>query len=64
MSATYDNGDESDNWCGSHTPVPPEMLGPQYYVAPQCGTRKYFAIGNKKLESINWVTYMSNTICV
>jgi hypothetical protein len=62
MGATYDNGDRSDNWCGSHTQVPQEMIGPAYYDAPQCGNRNIFVIG-KTIDQMIWRGFVDFVIC-
>jgi hypothetical protein len=64
MGPTYNNGDESDNWCGSHTRVPPEMLGPQYYYAPNAGIRNYFAIGQSTVESVLSQYKLDDAFCM
>jgi len=64
MSPTYDNGDKSDNWCGSHTKVVQEMIGPEYYDAPKCGIRNYFGIGQTKIENLPWTNDFDNAICM
>jgi hypothetical protein len=64
ISATYDNGDKSDNWCGSHTPVPREIIGSEYYDAPKCGIRNYFIIGMLKIEQLIWASGVDDAICM
>jgi hypothetical protein len=62
MSATYDNGDRSDNWCGSHTQVPQELLGPAFYDAPTCGYRNIFVIG-KSFFKLDWDESIDYVVC-
>jgi hypothetical protein len=64
MGLTYENGDKSDNWCGSHTKVPQEMVGPQYYDTPKCGIRNYFGIGQFGIENLPWVNGLDDAICM
>lgn len=46
LQLTYDNGDMSDNWCRSHTLVPPELVSRAFYQVNQlkCGSRSYLAL--------------------
>jgi hypothetical protein len=44
MELTYDNGNKSDNWCRSHTLVPPELLKDKYYQLSESGSRNYIAL--------------------
>jgi hypothetical protein len=64
MSATYDNGDKSDNWCGSHTKVPQEIIGPEFYGTPRCDNRNFFAIGDLQIDHEDWGVYIDYVICV
>jgi hypothetical protein len=44
MELTYDNGNKSDNWCRSHTPVPPELLKDEYYQMSASDSRNYIVL--------------------
>lgn len=61
---TYDNGDKSDNWCGSHTKVPVEMILPAYYTTPKCGVRNLFGASKLQVEHCSFTEIMDNFICM
>jgi hypothetical protein len=64
IALSYDNGDKSDNWCGSHKKVPSEMILPTFYTAPKCGVRNLFACGRDKVEHIGFTETMDHYICM
>ena len=63
ISLTYDNGDKSDNWCGSHTKVPVEMTPSTFYATPKCGIRNLFAYGKNLIENIVFTKSIDYFIC-
>jgi len=64
IGLTYDNGDMTDNWCGTHTPAPPGMIGATYYTAPMCGVRNLFVATPTGIQNIPWTNAMDYYICM
>jgi len=64
IGLTYDNGDMSDNWCGTHTSLPPGMIGATFYTAPKCGERNLFAISSTGTQNVLWKDEINYYICM